>query len=1221
MQQFAFALRKLRAESGGITYRVLAQRAGYSITTLSQAAAGEQLPTLPVALAYAAACGGDAAEWEARWKQAVDEVAVLGHADDGEDAEPPYKGLVRFETGDSARFFGRDRLTAGLLDLLRRQRFAAMFGPSGSGKSSLLRAGLIPALQHTQAPDLCLAAIRILTPGPHPARTHARVFDPDTRPETTAADTFVIVDQFEEVFTLCHDPAERARFLDLLLTARQPESRLRVLIAVRADFYGHCAEHCDLADALRDANLLVGPMTPAELREAIVRPGTVAGLTVERALTSRLVEEVADAPGGLPLLSHVLMETWRRRRGKAMTLTGYEAAGGLEGAIAKTAESVYRRFTKAQAAAAHRLLLRLVAPGEGTPDARRTADREELQATGRQETETDQVLEAFAGARLLTLDGDTVELAHEALLTAWPRLHGWIEQDRERLRFHRRLTEAARAWDELGRDAGALYRGSRLVAAEEFFSSGPAEDLTALEHQFLTAGTTARDQEERAAIRTTRRLRTLNTALSALLVLALTAGLVAWQQSRTSDQQRQAADSARKVALSRQFAAQSAALSATNSDLASLLAIQAYRTSPTAQAVESLYAAAAVPLRHRLTGHPGPVVAVAFRPDGRTLVTGDNAGTIRLWDTSAGHLRKNLPGTDADLAAVFTPDGRTMAIADPDGVKLRDTSTGRTRKRLAKQTVDSGLMAFSRDGRTLAISTFGQKVELWDATTGRIRARLAEQTNDVSSLVFSPDGRTLATGGFDGGVKQWDAATGRLRRSLPGHTTAIVSLAFTPEGLTLAIADSSGVELRDAATGRLRQGLAGYTAPVVSMVFSPDGRTLATGSSDDTVRLWETDTGRLQRSLPGHTGPVRVLEFSPDGRTLATGAEDRTVRLWDVAADQPQPLFSDSLKETVSMVFSPDGRTLATGSIGDQAVQLWNMTTGRLRTGLPLSANARPSMAFSPDGRTLATGNLVDGGVKLWDAATGRYRRSLAGYSDDAGRLAFSSDGRTLATGSAARGVELWDTATGRSRRNHPGHHGTVFSMAFSPDGRTLAITGEDRTVQLWDTATGDPRIALAGHTGAVLSVAFSPDGRTLATGGEDRTVRLWDTATGRSRSRLTGHTALTGALAFSPDGRTLASGSDDTTVRLWDTATGVTRVTLAGHTGAVLSVAFSPDGRTLVTGSTDQTVRRWNVDRSTPTTAISKICRAIGRNITTQERSAYMPDQPPHVTCPNSGP
>ena len=368
VQRFAYELRALRAQTGGITYRSLARKAGYSVTTLSQAAAGEQLPTLPVALAYAGACGGDPAEWEARWKAAVEEAA----ADDsrGEEETPaPYRGLARFETGDSDLFFGREQLTADLVDLLRRRRFAALFGPSGSGKSSLLRAGLIPVLRNVEKPDHRPATIRILTPGEHPARSHAALLTPvavrDGGKGGDEADTFVIVDQFEEVFTLCHDPAERARFIDLLLTSRQPGSRLRVLLAVRGDFYGRCAEHRGLADALRDANLLAGAMSQAELRQAVVKPAATAGLTVERALTARLVEEVADAPGGLPLLSHALLETWRRRRGKTLTMAGYEAAGGLDGAIAKTAEEVYGRFTAQQTAAARRVLLRLVAPGDG----------------------------------------------------------------------------------------------------------------------------------------------------------------------------------------------------------------------------------------------------------------------------------------------------------------------------------------------------------------------------------------------------------------------------------------------------------------------------------------------------------------------------------------------------------------------------------------------------------------------------------------------------------------------------------------------------------------------------------------------------------------------------------------------------------------------------------------------------------------------------------------
>ncbi|MGW5215293.1 nSTAND1 domain-containing NTPase [Streptomyces sp. NPDC004051] len=1227
VQRFAFELRKLRAEADGITYRALARRAGYSVTTLSQAAAGERLPTLPVALAYAGACGGDLAEWEARWKEAVEESAGDGSRDDDESLAP-YRGLARFETGDSGLFFGREQLTADLVDLLRRRRFAAVFGPSGSGKSSLLRAGLLPVLRRTQEPGLRPAAIRILTPGERPARTHAPLLAPAVPGDGSAgADTFVIVDQFEEVFTLCHDAAERARFIDLLLTARQPESRLRVLLAVRGDFYGRCAEHRDLADALRDANLLAGVMSRAELRDAVVKPATAAGLTVERVLTTRLVKEVADAPGGLPLLSHALRETWRRRRGKTLTMAGYEAAGCLDGAIAKTAEKVYGRFTEDQAAAARRVLLRLVAPGDGTPDTRRPVERAELPGAGRDDTA--QVLEALAGARLLTLDGDTAEMAHEALITAWPRLRGWIEEDRERLRAHRNLTEAAHAWQELGREKGALYRGSRLAAAREHFGRAPREDLTDVEQAFLDASH-GYERKDR------RRSRLLLTAVTTALCLALVAAGLAMGQ-------RQSAVTAQHLAQSRQLAAQSGALLDSEPDLASLLAVHAYRTSPTREATAALYAAAALPLRKRLTSGTEPVHSLALSPDGRTLAAHGKDGTVRIWDLPGGRLRHTFTGLDHSGVAAFSPDGRTLAVAGVGGdeamICLWDPATGR---KLGTFTVPDGSvggMAFSPDGRTVAASS-PAAVRVWDVATGRTRhsftGHLAPQ-----AVAFGPDGRTVAAVGLDGQVRVWDAATGRTRTTHDSQSEGR-AVTFSPDGRTYVVGRTDGVvHLREVATGIVRRtfrdgSVGDGPTGLHEVAFAPDGRTLAIPGLGDTVRLWDTASGTERATVTaGHHGRgIMTVALSADGRTLATSSNsDPTVRVHHLSADHPRTTLPGRAGTYVSdTAFSPDGRTVATvrqGPPGHGSVQLWDAGTGEREATLaldtdpvlrgdrrlpPTTSSRFGAVGFGPAGRALAARAIKNRRViEVRDVATGRLRQSRA--LDALDTAVFSPDGTRLAIVGLEGSVWIWHLSTGALHIARTADGQPVRTVAFTPDGRTLAVVtieADGERVTLLDAATGRTQRIIKPSIGSVLSLAFSPDGHTLATAsGSNGTVKTWDARTGQLQDsfRVGGRVA---SPAFSSDGRTLAVSSARG-VQLWDLATKQARITLPTRSPA--AVAFSPDGRTLAI-ATGSSVELWNVDLPDPARAIRALCEAVDTPLTPREQSRYLYGRSTETGC-----
>ncbi|MCI3221164.1 WD40 repeat domain-containing protein [Streptomyces sp. NP-1717] len=1214
----------------------MARESVYSTTTLAAAASGERLPSLAVALAYATACGANPAEWEERWQHAAALERAQPSAD--QDAVPPYTGLRRFQPEDHERYFGRDELVGTLTTLVAGHRITAVVGASGSGKSSLLRAGLIPALRTGPLSDQRPAAIRVFTPGRRPATAHGRLLEPGRT--DGEGDTVVLVDQFEEIFTLCHDTAERERFISLMLTARDPRHRLRVVIAVRADFFGHCADNRELAETLRESTLLVGPTDSGELREAIVKPAAAAGLIVERGLTKRLIEEISGEPGGLPLLSHVLLETWRRRRGRSLTMDAYEATGGIHGAVAQTAEDIYSQLPPGQAEAARRILLRLISPGDGVQDTRRPAGRDELRAD--EPGDAAAVLEQLARARLITLDDCTVNLTHEALISGWPRLRRWIDNDRERLRLQRRLTDDACLWEELGYDTGALYRGTRLAdASEAFASTGEETGLTPLEQSFLDASTAARRAERRADARSARRLRASAAALSVLLVLAVIAAGLAFGQRRT-------ALTAQDTALSRQLAAQSLRLAETNPDLASLLAVQAYRTSPTAEARASLYSAGASPLRRRLTENAAQVLSVAFSPDGRTVAIGRHDGTVRLRDAATGRTRSVLKGDFGPVySVVFSPDGRTMATLSEGSVRLRDTRTGRPRTPLASLPDWAAAVTFTPEGRVLAVGSDGS---VWDVTTGRTKVvRANTSTEPASSAVaVSLDSRTLAISDRDRTVRIRDLATGRTRHTLT-HASgdSVRRMAFSPDGKTLATGTSGGnIRLWDMSTGRVREDaprgpITGHSSDVTSLAFSPDGKHLSTAAADSAVHLWDLTDSSNDTALTGHTGSVGSLAFSPNSRTLATSSRmvNDAVRLWNVAPDARKTLTRSETSQIRALAFRPDGQTLIASSEDREmsrhtnTARLWHLPTGRTWAFPTSHTGMLESLAVSPDGRAIAAvraDEFSDDSVHLWDVEATRIKAApLPSDELGSGSVVFSPDGNTVAFAMTQGAVGLWNVTTGRLKRIITGHTMLtrfVGSLAFSPDGRTLAVGKYPSTIQLWNTRTG--RLATTLNTGPRISerpvrweqtLAFSPDGETLASADfseGDGATRLWDVTTGRST--VTFASTLVTSLAFSPDGRTLATASDNSSaVRLWDAATGFPQARFSGYAGGVASLAFSPNGRTLATGGNDGKIRLWDSGQDRPAETIKKVCRSVGRELTPQERKAHLPDQPSHPVCP----
>ncbi|GAA2105451.1 helix-turn-helix domain-containing protein [Actinomadura alba] len=1185
-QQFAHQLRELRREAG-LTYRELAKRSGCSVTTLSDAAGGERLPTLRVTVLYAEGCGADPAEWEQRWRAAAATLAARTR----EDGTPPYLGLATYGAENADRFFGRDRLVGELVDRLRGGRFLGVFGPSGSGKSSLLRAGLVPAAHAGRlSADGRGQAARVLTPGPRPLQRL-----PDLSDDFTG---LVIVDQFEEVFTLCRDPGERTRFIDALMSA----ASARVVIGVRADFYGRCAEHPALVRALRDASLLVGPMSAGELREAIVKPASRDGLTVEPALVATIIQDAGNEPGALPHVSHALLETWRRRGGKALTVTGYEATGGVRGAVARTVEHVYGELSPERQRLTRHILLRLVEVGEGGGETRRRVERAELDVG--EPAEVAVVLERLAGARLVSLGPGTAEIAHEALIGSWPRLRDWLSEDREGLRVHRRLTEAAATWQELNRDPGALLRGTRLTATQEWVEREEnSELLTTLERSFLAASVAAERAELAGIVRRNRRLRGLAVALSVLLVVSVLTGSVAWRQ--------------REMSRSRQLAAEALAVAGTDVGGSARLALRSYGIAPTEEARSSLLSVAGhQPFGFRLAGHVGAVASVAFSPDGSLLASGGVDQGLIVWDLVGRRRVATLTGHRSPVQAVtFSPDGRSIASADTAGRVIIWDAARRTpvRTLIAQRAATVTGLGFSRDGKLLladgVIPADGELDALptvWAVATGRRSPRDEQRMESTewdagrraypglrNNALVAPRGNALRSPG-GGATLPSDTDPGPMPSEVPNPVEAVSSDGNAWAGSIDLGHDVSVSDPRRYGDNLLR--LTGITGAVRALAFLRDGRRLVSGDSSGATILWDVHHQARIVALAGHSGAVNDVVTGPGDRLIASAGDDGIV-VWDM---DRMPL-TGHIGDVTSVVFSPDGRHIATGG-AESAARLW--APGRSaplaelaeddQAGSAVDNGRINAVAFSSDGRLLATGD--SGAGRIWDVGA-RRRLGTLDVGGTVTGVAFAPRGNFVATGVGDGRVVLWDAGTRRPiaslRTGKVVTGDAVTGVAFSPDGRLLAASDRTETVTLFDVSGRAVAASLRGRSGETAQVSFSPDGRLLAAATGSGDVLLWDVRRRAVAATLRGHASSARAVAFSPDGRFLASGGFDHKVVVWDVAHRARWAVLSGHTAPVTGLAFSPDGSTLASASEDHTVIPWVVR---PEEAVGKLCALTGR-------------------------
>ncbi|HEX2314745.1 MAG TPA: hypothetical protein VHJ17_13470 [Thermomonospora sp.] len=1166
----------------------------------------------------------------------------------------PYQGLAPFEADRTDLFFGRARATSALLERLGARlkdggSLLLVSGASGVGKSSLLRAGLIPGLargmlpvpgsEHwprllitpTSDPFRALAEAWARTYGGTAATARERLRAlPEDPPDGRLV---LVVDQFEELFTLVTDEHERQAFVRTLHALAEGPTAAGVVVGLRADYWDRCAAYPQFAEAIQDGQVIVEPMTEPDLRLAITGPAAAAGLEIEPGLVETVLAELrAGRPAGepyeagdLPLLSQALRNTWDRREDGRLTVRGYEESGRVRDSVRRTADEVLQRLPAEDRRTALRLMRRMTLITPGGRAVRRPATLRDLYAAASADSperrgRVDALLSAFADRRLVTLHEDTVEIAHDALLSAWPALRQWLEPDLTAQAVYDRLVEDAAEWAENHRDPAFLYRGARLLAVDDvrprwrrdpdsFPPPGPTVE------GFVAASV-------RAARRAGRRRRLVMAGLAVLSAVALAAAGAAVSAARDADRQR-------NLAVSRQLAAQSEV--AGDPATSALLAVAAWRIAPTAEARHRMLSAAARTGRGSLTGHSSFVRALAFSPDGKVIATGSTDGTARLWDT-ASRRQLGAPLTPpraecfpSGVKVAFSPDGRVLATACLGTVRFWDVATRRELgARLTHGQVVTA-MAFGPDGRTLAVADLKGTVRLWDVASRSPRGDPMGRTDPrpggpsaVNAVDFSADGRRLAAASADDTARLYDTATSeQIGAPFSGHTGDVDDVAFSPDGSALATASHDGTaRLWDVDTHRQTGDAmrAEGEGALHAVAFSPDGTRLATGGGDGRTRLWDT-SGQQQvgAALGDNHFAVRRVAFSPDGRLFAAAGDDGVVRLGDPVTHRQIGGASPGLS---AVALSPDGRILATGGTGgdEHTVRLWDVATRR-PLGRPLEPGGGSSgvhgIRFGPGGRTL-TATSGDG-VHVW-ATDGRLLGSYRAEGGRGGLAEVRADGRLVAV-QQGDAVLFWDVARGREtgpRIRVPGHTDVISAMAMSPDGGLLAVAGFDRTVRVFDVAArrqlGSP-LPVATN-GVFDDLAFSPDGRTLAVSSGDDTVRLWDVAGRRPLgAALTGHTGAITAIAFSPDGTTLATGSYDTTVRLWDLPTYRQIGThLSGHSRTVNEIAYNSNGSTIATVSDDGTARLWNVAR--PADPAATACAIAGRSLTRAEWERHVPNQ-----------